>query len=79
MKRGKSFALSTAVLLCSGVFSSATNLIRSNGAGRASRASGLPSIADILLCCREPPLGAMNGLMRCNKNAGVAPSACAPR
>jgi len=37
------------------------------GADRARRRSGLPSIADILLRCREPPLGASNGLSHCKK------------
>jgi hypothetical protein len=42
--------------------------VRCGGAGRVRRPSGLPCIADALLRCREPPLGAMNGLMRCSKN-----------
>jgi hypothetical protein len=32
--------------------------VKSGGTGIARRPSGLPSIADILLHCREPPLRA---------------------
>jgi hypothetical protein len=39
------------------------------GSGVARRPSGLPSIADSLLCSREPPLRAICGLMRCGKAA----------
>jgi hypothetical protein len=31
--------------------------VRSGRADGVHRPSGLPSIADILLCCREPPVG----------------------
>jgi hypothetical protein len=33
--------------------------VKSRGSGVARRPSGLPSIADILLRCREPPLWAL--------------------
>jgi hypothetical protein len=35
--------------------------VRCGGAGRVRRPSGLPSIADILLPCREPPQWAITG------------------
>jgi hypothetical protein len=47
-----------------------TACFRRGGAGRLRRQSASPSIAGIVLHCREPPLGAMNGLSHCKKRWG---------
>jgi phosphoglycerate kinase len=46
--------------------------VRCGGAGLVRQPSGLPSIADILLRCREPPQWANCGPLQCSKRHGMA-------